>query len=180
MGLLYLGTPLTWDEAKTYADHVRYHGISQFLHIWDRLKDRHGDELLWGDEVCCPMPEFSFSADVTSCQIEYMVVSFDDQEKNASLSLRQTEILAKLNEIVDDICADCPEKYVFNISIWTYVLTQLFLLVYQFLNFTRNMAAICWNQPPALPTLATLMTYCQFKAICVTGGFSLSRSNSNI
>ena len=21
------------------------------LHIWDRLKDRHGDELLWGDEV---------------------------------------------------------------------------------------------------------------------------------
>lgn len=51
MGLLFLGTPLTWDEAKTYADHVRYHGISQFLHIWDRLKDRHGDELLWGDEV---------------------------------------------------------------------------------------------------------------------------------
>lgn len=52
MGLLYLGTPLVWDEAKTYADHVRTHGITQFLHIWDRLKDRHGDELLWGDEVC--------------------------------------------------------------------------------------------------------------------------------
>lgn len=52
MGLLYLGTPLAWDEAKKYADHVRYHGITQFLHIWDRLKDRHGDELLWGDEVC--------------------------------------------------------------------------------------------------------------------------------
>lgn len=51
MGLLYLGTPLSWDDAKNYADHVRYHGITQFLHIWDRLKDRHGDELLWGDEV---------------------------------------------------------------------------------------------------------------------------------
>jgi glutamate--cysteine ligase catalytic subunit len=51
MGLLYLGTPLVWDEAKTYADHVRAHGITQFLNIWDRLKDRHGDELLWGDEV---------------------------------------------------------------------------------------------------------------------------------
>lgn len=51
MGLLYLGTPLEWDEAKKYADHVRNHGITQFLHIWDRLKDRHGDELLWGDEV---------------------------------------------------------------------------------------------------------------------------------
>lgn len=51
MGLLYLGTPLVWDEAKQYADHVRTHGITQFLHIWDRLKDREGDELLWGDEV---------------------------------------------------------------------------------------------------------------------------------
>ncbi|RDB24730.1 Glutamate--cysteine ligase [Hypsizygus marmoreus] len=79
MGLLYLGTPLTWDEAKKHADHVRYHGITQFLHTWDRLKDRHGDELLWGDE-------------------------------NAKLSLRQTEILAKLSTIVDDICADCPKE----------------------------------------------------------------------
>lgn len=51
MGLLYLGTPLSWDEAKQYADHVRTHGITQFLNIWDRLKDRYGDELLWGDEV---------------------------------------------------------------------------------------------------------------------------------
>lgn len=51
MGLLFLGTPLVWDEAEQYADHVRTHGITQFLHIWDRLKDREGDELLWGDEV---------------------------------------------------------------------------------------------------------------------------------
>ncbi|KXN90986.1 Glutamate--cysteine ligase [Leucoagaricus sp. SymC.cos] len=92
MGLLYLGTPLTWNDAKKYADHVRNHGITQFLHIWDCLKDRHGDELLWGDEL------------------EYMVISLDDKEKNAKLSLRQTEILAKLNAIVDDICADCPEN----------------------------------------------------------------------
>lgn len=41
-----------------------------------------------------------------------MVVSFDDNEKNAKLSLRQTEILAKLNDIVNDISADCPEGYV--------------------------------------------------------------------
>ena len=51
MGLLSLGTPLHWDQAKHYADHVRYHGVTQFLNIWDRLKDRQGDELLWGDEV---------------------------------------------------------------------------------------------------------------------------------
>lgn len=51
MGLLSLGTPLSWDDAKKYAEHVRAHGIAQFLHTWDRLKDRQGDELLWGDEV---------------------------------------------------------------------------------------------------------------------------------
>lgn len=51
MGLLYLGTALTWEEGERHAEHVRAHGITQFLHTWDRLKDRHGDELLWGDEV---------------------------------------------------------------------------------------------------------------------------------
>ena len=51
MGLLALGTPLSWAETKKHADHVRTHGITQFLHIWERLKDRTGDELLWGDEA---------------------------------------------------------------------------------------------------------------------------------
>jgi glutamate--cysteine ligase catalytic subunit len=37
-----------------------------------------------------------------------MVVVFDDKKKNAKLSLRQTEILAKLDVIVEDISADCP------------------------------------------------------------------------
>ncbi|KAH9892776.1 glutamate-cysteine ligase catalytic subunit [Cubamyces lactineus] len=92
MGLLSLGTPLVWDEAKQYADHVRSHGITQFLHIWDRVKDRCGDELLWGDEI------------------EYMVAVFDDHEKNAKLSLRQTEILAKLQAIVNDIVSDRGES----------------------------------------------------------------------
>ncbi|RDX47958.1 glutamate-cysteine ligase catalytic subunit [Lentinus brumalis] len=91
MGLLFLGTPLAWDEARQYADHVRTHGITQFLHIWDRLKDRCGDELLWGDEI------------------EYMVALFDNQERNVKLSLRQTEILAKLQAIVSDIASECGQ-----------------------------------------------------------------------
>ncbi|KAG1827846.1 glutamate-cysteine ligase catalytic subunit [Suillus subalutaceus] len=94
MGLLYLGTPLTWDEAMQYADHVREHGITQFLHTWDRVKDRWGDQLLWGDEV------------------EYMVVTFDDEEKNAKLSLRQTEILVKLNQVVGDLTDDDTPAHV--------------------------------------------------------------------
>jgi glutamate--cysteine ligase catalytic subunit len=51
MGLLSLGTPLSWEEAKKHADHVRWHGVTQFLHTWNRYKDRRGFELLWGDEV---------------------------------------------------------------------------------------------------------------------------------
>jgi hypothetical protein len=51
MGLLSLGTPLHWDQARHFAEHVRSHGITQFLNTWVRLKDRCGDELLWGDEV---------------------------------------------------------------------------------------------------------------------------------
>ncbi|KAF8556400.1 GCS-domain-containing protein [Imleria badia] len=92
MGLLYLGTPLTWDEASKYADHVREHGITQFLHTWDRVKDRHGDELLWGDEI------------------EYMVVAFDDETRNAKLSLCQTEILAKLSKSITDLEDDTPDS----------------------------------------------------------------------
>jgi len=51
MGLLSFGTPLAWTDAKKLADHVRFHGITQFLYTWDRVKDRCGDELYWGDEV---------------------------------------------------------------------------------------------------------------------------------
>ncbi|KAF8513160.1 glutamate-cysteine ligase-domain-containing protein [Hysterangium stoloniferum] len=95
MGLLSLGTPLSWNDGKKYADHVRAHGITQFLYIWDRLKDRQGDELLWGDEV------------------EYMVVAFDDQAKTARLSLRQSEILQKLSNVVAHLEAsnDIPQEF---------------------------------------------------------------------
>lgn len=51
MGLLSLGTPLPWSEVKKHAEHVREHGIYQFLSIWRRNKDKGRDELLWGDEV---------------------------------------------------------------------------------------------------------------------------------
>ncbi|KIM83246.1 hypothetical protein PILCRDRAFT_819487 [Piloderma croceum F 1598] len=92
MGLLYIGEPLGWEKAKRHADRVRDLGITQFLRIWSNLKDRQGDELLWGDEV------------------EYMVISLDNEEKNAKLSLRQTEILEKLSSIVSDISSGCAEE----------------------------------------------------------------------
>uniref|UniRef100_A0AC11DS96 Uncharacterized protein n=1 Tax=Ovis aries TaxID=9940 RepID=A0AC11DS96_SHEEP len=50
MGLLSQGSPLSWEETKRHADHVRRHGILQFLHIYHAVKDRHKDVLKWGDE----------------------------------------------------------------------------------------------------------------------------------
>jgi len=51
MGLLSEGEPLSWEETKKLADHVRRHGIIQFINQYRRLKDRSKDCLMWGDEV---------------------------------------------------------------------------------------------------------------------------------
>lgn len=51
MGLLFLGKPFDWEQSKEHHAYVREHGITQFLKLWERFKDREGDTLLWGDEV---------------------------------------------------------------------------------------------------------------------------------
>lgn len=100
MGLLSLGTPLHWDQAKHYSDHVRYHGVTQFLNIWDRLKDRQGDELLWGDEVLrFPSSQSLHPLISRPLQVEYMIVQLDEDAKDAVLSLCQTDILGKLQAL---------------------------------------------------------------------------------
>lgn len=80
MGLLSEGSPLSWTETKNLADHVRKHGIIQFINLYNLLKDRQGDVLKWGDEI------------------EYMLVKFDHNTKKARLCLRAHDILPKLQE----------------------------------------------------------------------------------
>lgn len=80
MGLLSEGSPLNWDETKAHAEHVRVHGIQQFINLYHRLKYRQGDVLKWGDEV------------------EYIIVKFDDSKKKVKVSLKAQDLLAKLNE----------------------------------------------------------------------------------
>jgi glutamate--cysteine ligase catalytic subunit len=82
MGLLSLGTPLDWDQVKPHIDHVKKHGIYQFLNIWKTVKARRKDHLLWGEEV------------------EYCVV--DLTTKKARLSLLAEETLDKLQELEND------------------------------------------------------------------------------
>lgn len=79
MGLLTEGSPLSWEETKKLSKHVQDHGIQQFIHLYERLRDRQGDVLKWGDEV------------------EYILVKFDDDKKEAKVSLRAEEVLTKLN-----------------------------------------------------------------------------------
>lgn len=38
MGLLSEGNPLSWPETKKLSDHVRKHGIIQFINLYARLK----------------------------------------------------------------------------------------------------------------------------------------------
>lgn len=87
MGLLSNGTPLPWEEAKKYSNHVKSNGIEQLLNIWRSVRERRKDCLLWGDEV------------------EYLVVAFDDEKKEAKLFLRADESLKRLQEIENEAIA---------------------------------------------------------------------------
>ncbi|KAI5635345.1 glutamate-cysteine ligase domain-containing protein [Phthorimaea operculella] len=80
MGLLTEGSPLSWKETKGLAEHVRQHGIEQFVNLLAKLRDRTGDVLKWGDEV------------------EYIIVKFDDENQKATVSLRASTILPQLQE----------------------------------------------------------------------------------
>ncbi|KAG0264191.1 hypothetical protein DFQ27_001375 [Actinomortierella ambigua] len=99
MGLLSLGTPMPWEEAKKYADHVRKHGIIQFLHLWEARKNDQKDTLLWGDEI------------------EYVVVSYDEENKNARLSLRVREMLDELSKEEEEALNN-PEKHIVVRTSW--------------------------------------------------------------
>ncbi|KAI9753149.1 MAG: bifunctional tryptophan synthase trp1 [Chaenotheca gracillima] len=99
MGLLAVGTPLEWAEAKKNADHVRQWGIEQLLAIWNRAKGKERNALLWGDEVrqnSTYQNVRELSADLFQSKVEYLVVAFDDKARKVNLSLRQAEILEAL------------------------------------------------------------------------------------
>ncbi|RWS09698.1 glutamate--cysteine ligase catalytic subunit-like protein [Dinothrombium tinctorium] len=80
MGLLSLGKPLSWEETKKHAEHVRKHGIIQFINLYHQLKDRQDECLRWGDEV------------------EYMIIKFEDEKEKVKVSLKAAEILKIMSE----------------------------------------------------------------------------------
>uniref|UniRef100_A0A672LZK1 Glutamate--cysteine ligase n=1 Tax=Sinocyclocheilus grahami TaxID=75366 RepID=A0A672LZK1_SINGR len=90
MGLLSQGSPLNWEETKKHADHVRKHGILQFLNIYNKVKERQKDVLKWGDEV------------------EYMLVEMDDKNEKVRLVLNGKDVLEILQEKGEKINPNHP------------------------------------------------------------------------
>lgn len=51
MGLLTVGTPLSWDEIVAVREVFQHYALSQLVRIFNKSKGRQGDCFLWGDEV---------------------------------------------------------------------------------------------------------------------------------
>ena len=96
MGLLSLGTPLDWDSAQQYIAHVKKHGIAQFLNIWQKIKSRRRDSLIWGDEV------YGFYKKRIDKQIEYVIVKMNSEKRQARLSLGAQDALQRLKLLQDE------------------------------------------------------------------------------
>lgn len=126
MGLLSLGTPLSWPEGQKHVEYVREHGIKQLLESYRKYSNRTHDPLLWGDEV------------------EYIVVRLENGEngKRAVLSLRQEEILDKLIASSEECIKEGAE---FHPEYGRYMLEAVPAQPYtheisSFLSVERNMA----------------------------------------
>lgn len=69
---------MEWEDMAVWQEHVRKHGVQQFIRLYNKLKDERGRTLKWGDEV------------------EYIIVKLDHAAKAARVSLRADELLGKL------------------------------------------------------------------------------------
>lgn len=80
MGLLTIGTPLSWEETKKKAEEIKEHGIKQFINLYEKFKNKRYENLTWGYEV------------------EYTFIYLDHKNKSARLQLKCNEVLPTLNQ----------------------------------------------------------------------------------
>ena len=92
MGLLSAGTPMSWEEARGHADHVRHSGIEQFIHIFRHYEGVRDAPFLWGDEV------------------EFLVAEVDAANRHAALALRSPAILSAL-KVEQDAGGDAGDSH---------------------------------------------------------------------
>jgi len=80
MGLLKVGTPLSWEETLLHCRGISERGVQQFLRIWARCQGIRDDGFLWGDEV------------------EYSLLTLDPARREVRLRLRGAEVMEVLRE----------------------------------------------------------------------------------
>ena len=80
MGFLEVGLPYDWPDSREdgIIEHIREHGIDQFLSLYNKVKGTDADELLWGDEI------------------EFGIFELDQANGTVRCSLRSAEILKEL------------------------------------------------------------------------------------
>ncbi|CAE8594569.1 unnamed protein product [Polarella glacialis] len=75
MGLLKVGTPLSWKDSLEHLNYIREHGVLQFIATYNRLVAVENDTLLYGDEI------------------EYGILKLDRVNRKARISLQGSESL---------------------------------------------------------------------------------------
>lgn len=98
-----------------------------------------------------------------------MVVAFDNAEKNAKLSLRQSEILEKLSNICSDLSDETDDRQAVPPPCLAVVPLNVFLSVSSSRRFTQNMDVICLSPPRVVHTRDAYRTCYLSRAICVIG-----------
>ncbi|KAG8277442.1 hypothetical protein J6590_042678 [Homalodisca vitripennis] len=105
MGLLTEGSPLSWEKTKELAEHVREHGITQFINLYHRLKDRQGDVLKWGDETEVKVERLvdnviaesrrPFSWCIALLYFRVLPLHFSKHKNSTKTNIYQTKLLLK-------------------------------------------------------------------------------------
>ncbi|CAN8067831.1 unnamed protein product [Agarophyton chilense] len=80
MGLLTLGTPLSWPRSSPHRARVKADGVQQFLSVYHSAKHFKDHDLKWGDEV------------------EYLLLHMHSTTRRATLSLRAPALLPLLQK----------------------------------------------------------------------------------
>ncbi|XP_071843982.1 glutamate--cysteine ligase catalytic subunit-like [Apostichopus japonicus] len=79
------------EDTQKYADHVRKHGVKQFIRIYHKVKDRSCETFKWGDEI------------------EYMLISLDHSERKAFLLLNNVDAITHAQKAANENPGFCEE-----------------------------------------------------------------------
>ncbi|GMM38762.1 glutamate--cysteine ligase [Saccharomycopsis crataegensis] len=130
MGLLSLGTPLSFTEGEKHVEHVHTRGIADLIKSFKINYDRSNEKFLWGDEL------------------EYMLINFNREKKTATLDVEHDYILSNFDEGTEKYKTKCvPNDILYHPEYGRFMVEATPLRPYDgdsisdFLYVEKNMAA---------------------------------------